>query len=585
MVDAPMGNLNVSDPHPRPALSAADYERLCLISGGLIAITGDGGVIEHVNQAWQQTLGWAPEELVGRPYDELLHPDDLEATLAILASSRESGIQDFENRYRTSGGTWRTLRWRADFRDGRWFCAAQDVTRNRQLEFDVLRDPLTGVLNRAACLDRLAHALARARRGGRAIAVLFIDLDGFKAVNDSFGHAIGDAVLTAVAQRLDDAVRRSDSLARLGGDEFVVLAEDIEAPETVERLAERIGQALREPFPVPDGAAKLGASIGVVVAGTGTAAEVLRQADVAMYRAKSGGRDRAVWFDDDLRAEVASRLELAGELRGATGRGELRVHYQPIVAVADNSIVGCEALVRWQHPRHGLLTPEAFLTIAEDEGNVVDIGAWVLEQACRQQRAWRTDGTDISVAVNVSARELSDPAYVDRVRRILDATGVPAVSLTLEVAETAVLHEAHGVARSLIALKRLGVRIALDDFGRGYSSLEHLKSLPVDVIKVDRSFVAEIHTSENDRAIVAAVVALARTTGRTVIAEGVEKDVQLRELRELGCGLAQGYTFGRPSPARELVLDGFLPHGRPGVGDPSVIREFMRQIGVSARMR
>lgn len=585
MVDVVEGNPNVSDPHPRPALSTADYERLCLISGGLIAIIGNDGVIEHVNQAWEQTLGWATGEIVGRPCEDVLHPDDVEPTRAILASSRGSGIEDYDNRYRTRDGGWRTLRWRAEYCDGRWFCVAQDVTRSRQLEADVLRDPLTGVLNRAACLDRLGHALARARRGGRAIAVLFVDLDGFKAVNDSFGHAIGDAVLTAVARRLDDAVRRSDSLARLGGDEFVVLAEDIETPATVEHLAERIGQALREPFPVPDGVVKLGASIGVVLADAGTAAEVLRQADVAMYRAKSGGRDRAVWFDDELRAEVASRLELAGELRGAPGRGELRVHYQPIVTVADTSVVGCEALVRWQHPRHGLLAPEAFLAIAEQEGNVVDIGAWVLEQGCRQQRAWRAAGSDLSVAVNVSARELSDPAYVGRVRRILDATGVDAVSLTLEVAETALLHETRGATQSLIALKQVGVRIALDDFGRGYSSLEHLKSLPVDVIKIDRSFVAEIALSEDDRAIVAAVVALARTTGRAVIAEGVESDAQLRELHELGCLLAQGYTFGRPSPARELALDGFLPSGRPGVGDPSVIREFMRHIGVPAHLR
>jgi len=572
--------------HPprRDALTAADYERLFTLSGGLITITGEDGIVEHVNPAWEQALGWRPEELVGRSFVELMHPDDLAAALAIFRS-HEPGIREFENRIATRDGSWRSLRWRAAFRDGRWYGVAEDVTHSRKLEFDVLRDPLTGVLNRAACLDRLAHALARAGRAGRSIAVLFIDLDGFKAVNDSLGHAIGDAVLSAVARRLDDAVRRSDSLARLGGDEFVVLAEDIDGPQTVDGLLERVSCALREPFEVPDGVVKLGASIGVVVAAGGTAAEVLGQADVAMYRAKADGRDRAVWFDDTLRAEVAARLQLAAELRGATARGELRLHYQPIVTVADHSVVGCEALVRWLHPRGELLTPEAFLAVAEGDGNILDIGAWVLEQACRQQRRWRRDGKDLSVAVNVSARELSDPAYVERVDRILDAIGVAPVSLTLEVTETALLHETQGAAIALVALKRLGVCIALDDFGRGYSSLEHLKSLPVDVIKVDRSFVSSIDVSEQDRAIVAAVVALARTTGRTVIAEGVETDAQLRELRELGCGLAQGFTFGAPSPAADLVLDGFLPHGRPGVGDPLVIREFMRQIGVPARLR
>jgi diguanylate cyclase (GGDEF)-like protein/PAS domain S-box-containing protein len=574
------------DPPPRRvSLSAADYEQLCTISGGLITVTGGDGILLHVNDVWEQTLGWTPEEMVGRSFEDLVHPDDLDATRAVFVDARETGVQDFESRARARDGSWRSLRWRAEFRNGRWYGVAQDVTRSRQLEFDVLRDPLTGILNRAACLDRLAHALARATRCGRPIAVLFIDLDGFKAVNDSLGHAIGDSVLASVARRLDAAVRRSDSVARLGGDEFVVLAEDVPDAETVEMLSERISGALREPFPVPEGVVKLGASIGIVVAERGSAAELLRQADVAMYRAKLTGRDRAVWFDETLRAEVEARLLLAGELRGATARGELRVHYQPIVTVSDDTVVGCEALVRWQHPRHGLLTPNAFLGIAEDEGNIADVGAWVLEQACRQQRAWRRDGNDLSVSVNVSARELSDPAYVDRVSRILQTTGVHAVSLTLEVTETALLRETEGAARVLAALKRLGIRIALDDFGRGYSSLEHLKFLPVDVIKIDRGFVAGIDVSEDDRAIVAAVAALARTTGRAVIAEGVETDAQLRELRELGCEFAQGFTFGRPSPASDLVLDGFIPHGRPGIGDPFVIREFMRQIGVPARLR
>jgi diguanylate cyclase (GGDEF)-like protein len=498
---------------------------------------------------------------------------------------RKYGVARIENRYRTRDGGWRDLCWRAELCNGRWLAVAEDITHRLALERDVLRDPLTGVLNRAALLDRLAHALARAGRGHGAVLVMFLDLDGFKAVNDSLGHAIGDSVLRSVAQRLDGEMRAVDSLARLGGDEFVIVAEDIATRDTATGLLARVRDALREPVPVGGTTVAVDASIGVVLANSHEGAdEVLHHADVAMYRAKAQGRGREVWFDDALRDEVVARVRLGRDLRGAVERGELRLHFQPLVAVSDLTVVGCEALVRWQHPDHGLLEPEVFLPIAEEDGDIVDIGAWVLEQACAQQRRWRLDGNDLAVSVNVSARELADPTYAERVAATLRTTGVESVSVALEVTETALLHDTRNAVTSLTALKKLGVRIALDDFGRGYSSLEHVKSLPVDVVKVDRTFVAGLADSDEDRAIVRAIAALAAKTGLAVIAEGVETAAQLAELRQLEGVIAQGFYFARPAPADELKLDGFLAHGRPGVGDPYVIREFMRQIGIPARM-
>jgi diguanylate cyclase (GGDEF)-like protein/PAS domain S-box-containing protein len=575
----------VPDSPAHDASAAADLERLCALTSDLLLIADERGVILHVNAAWESALGWPREHLIGRSFLGFVHPDDAEASAALLGpESRRDGIVDFENRYATRSGAWRTLCWRAHVHEGRWFAVAEDVSRRRKLERDVLHDPLTGLLNRAALFDRLAHALARAAREDRPLGVLFLDLDGFKGVNDALGHAIGDRVLAVAAQRLDAAVRRSDTVARLGGDEFVVLAEDT-GEEVVGALVERVRAALAEPMPAGDGAVTLGASIGVVLARGGHAADVLREADVAMYRAKSQGRNRAVWFDAALRGEVAERLGLASELRGARDRDELRVFFQPLVSVADEAVVGCEALVRWEHPERGLLGPDRFLPIAEADGDIVEIGTWVLEQACRQQRRWRRDAQDLSVSVNVSARELADASYADRVARVLHATGVDPVAVVLEVTETALLRDLDGAARTLTALKHVGVRIALDDFGRGYSSLEHVKALPVDVLKVDRAFVAGIDEDDEDRAIVAAVHALGREAGLTVIAEGVETMSQLACLRELGCPLAQGWWFGRPAPATALELDGFLPRGLPGVGDPFVIREFMRQIGIPARIR
>ena len=282
---------------------------------------------------------------------------------------------------------------------------------------------------------------------------------------------------------------------------------------------------------------------------------------------------------------MTARQGLAEDLRGALARHELEVYFQPIVSLRDQVAVGTEALLRWRHPVHGLLEPDAFLDIVERDGLMPEIGAWVFETACRYQRRWRRQDRDVAVSVNVSAGELGEAGYPARIAAILARTGAHAASLTLELTETTLLVETTDVASTLAELRALGVRIALDDFGRGYSSLEHLKSLPVDVIKIDRTFLEGIDESREDRAIVEAMIALARATGRSVIAEGIETEAQLLELIELGCPLGQGFYFAPAMPPDDLVLDGFVPQGRPGIGDPTAIREFMRQIGIPARIR
>ncbi|MEY2517646.1 MAG: hypothetical protein QOJ89_5004, partial [bacterium] len=328
------------------------------------------------------------------------------------------------------------------------------------------------------------------------------------------------------------------------------------------------------------------ASIGVAATNEAGASpqELVRRADVAMYRAKARGGGRWVRFDEQMAGEVDARLEVESELRHALARDELRVHYQPIVRLEDGTIVGCEALVRWQHPVRGLLGPAEFIDLAEENGLIVAIGAWVLDEACRQVAQWRSDGIDLTVAVNVSPRQVNQPDFTECVRDALFRRGVLAPSLCIEITETTALRSVERLAASLRRLKRIGVRVAMDDFGTGFSSLSHLRGVPIDVIKIDGSFVREVASAGPDRAIVAAILSLAKEMGLTVIAECIEDDTQLGALRRLGCPLGQGYHYAPPAPADDLRLTGFDARGRAGFGDPYVIREFMRQIGIPARM-
>ena len=394
------------------------------------------------------------------------------------------------------------------------------------------------------------------RRSASSIAVLFIDLDNFKVVNDSLGHGAGDELLVELGTRLRTAIRPSDTIARFGGDEFVVLCEDITSARDAVMVGQRIVEAASEPFTLAGREMFVSASVGVALAldGEATPETLLRDADVAMYRAKERGRGRVEVFDEALRARIVERLDLENGLRRALQRDELRVYYQPEMSLSDDRVVAVEALVRWQHPERGLLEPAQFVPLAEETGLIVDIGNWVLGQACAQVAQWRAAGAKLDVAVNVSAKQLIQGDIVDVVRGALASSGLPADALCLEITESAVMRDPEAALAALTLVKELGVKIALDDFGVGFSSLAQLKEmLPLHALKVDRSFISGLPDDERNSAIVAAVVMMATTLGLTAIAEGVETEAQAIQARALGCDISQGYFFTAPQPPELLV--------------------------------
>ncbi len=425
-----------------------------------------------------------------------------------------------------------------------------------QAVHEATHDPLTGLPNRTLVLDRLQQALARVGRSGVPTAVLFIDLDRFKVVNDSLGHATGDEALILISQRLRAAVRTPDTVGRLAGDEFVVICEETDCGEAF-AVAERIARAVAEPLLLAGGEAVVTASIGIVHGDIGAVAEeMLRDSDVAMYRAKERGRSRIEIFDHAMRQRMLDRLEMERDLRTAIASEQLRLHYQPIVRLADGEVVAVEALLRWERPGRGPVGPVEFIPVAEESGLILPLGQWVLGEACTQLAAWRAGGRPaLRVSVNLSARQFGDPDLVQVVAGALAAAGLSGDALCLEITESVLMEEAEATVETLRALKALGVRLSVDDFGTGYSSLGYLKRFPVDVLKVDRSFVNGLADDPEDEAIVAAVIGLAQALKLEVVAEGVETPDQLRKLRELGCDAVQGYLCGRPCPPGDLVSE------------------------------
>ena len=416
----------------------------------------------------------------------------------------------------------------------------------------VLHDPLTDLPNRALFFDRLALALARLRRHQTSIAVLFIDLDNFKVVNDSLGHGAGDRLLVELAARLRHAIRPSDTIARFGGDEFVVLCEDIHQARDAVVVGQRIVEATAAPFQLEGRDMYVTASVGVALGldSEATPETLLRDADAAMYRAKERGPGRVEVFDEALRARIMERLDLENGLRRALRGDELRVYYQPQMSASEGRIVGVEALLRWQHPERGLLEPAHFVPLAEETGMIVEIGRWVLREACRQTAEWRAAGLQLDIAVNVSARQLAQPDIVEVVQEALAESGLPPNALCLEITESAVMRDPESALATLTLVKDLGVKVALDDFGVGFSSLAQLRELlPLHALKVDRSFITGIADDDRNSAIVAAVVMMATTLGVTAVAEGVETADQAAQARALGCDVSQGFFFTAPEPA------------------------------------
>ena len=423
------------------------------------------------------------------------------------------------------------------------------------LREQALCDPLTGLANRTLLLDRTRKALAKLPRTGGTVAVLFLDLDNFKPVNDSLGHDAGDAVLAQIGSRLEAVLRPPDTLARFGGDEFVILCDALEEPRDARLIAERVLDTMAEPYHLGDRPLQMTASVGVATATEPIdATELLRKADVAMYGAKERGRARVELFDDDLRARADRRLETQLDLRDALDRGEFRLAYQPQVATEGGHITGAEALLRWEHPTRGLLTPGDFLEVAEKTGLIAPIGAWVRERAIRQLAAWDRQGTRLArLAVNLSSRDLADTGFATELAELLAAHRIDPHRLSVEVTETAILHDTDAAYDTLEALSGLGMTVALDDFGTGYSSLRHLHELPVDIVKIDRTFVMRLDRNTGGNQLVAGTLAMLSTMGLDAIAEGVETRGQLHVLRQLGCSTAQGYLFSPPVPPAELA--------------------------------
>jgi diguanylate cyclase (GGDEF)-like protein len=426
----------------------------------------------------------------------------------------------------------------------------EEITRHASLH-----DPLTGLPNRALALDRLDLALARRKREGIDVAMLMLDLDRFKIINDSLGHAVGDDLLLALASRLRGAVRPSDTVARLSGDEFVVVCERPAGVRDVVALAERIADAVSRPFALASGEHFLTASIGIAMAeaAADTSASLLRDADAAMYRAKQRGPGRYELFDATVRAQVLARLRTETELRQAIDHGRLRVYYQPILAVATGRPVAIEALVRWEHPERGLIAPLDFVPIAEETGLIIELGRHVLEAACEQGASWqRRYDPRLQMFVNVSGCQLANPLFPAEVADIASRSGMLPGTLGLEVTESVLVDETAASMTVLGNLEARGLRLVLDDFGTGYSSLSYLRRFPLDGVKVDRSFTDGLGSSRQDAAIMKAIVEMCRVLGLAVIAEGVESESQLQQLRDLGCEQVQGYLLCRPLPADEI---------------------------------
>jgi diguanylate cyclase (GGDEF)-like protein/PAS domain S-box-containing protein len=542
---------------------AERFRSLVQNSSDVIALVGRDLAIRYHTPSTQRVLGYGEDELVGVHIGALLGPEEEPLDHFMLDVCSEPGAAlSRDLLLRRKNGTMCQLEsvflnLLHDENVGGVVVTARDVTERRalqqQLAHQAFHDSLTGLANRALFIDRVTHALEMTRRSTSLVGVLFIDLDDFKTVNDSLGHAAGDELLVAVSARLLDCMRGEDTCARLGGDEFAILIENVGGPEAAIVVARRVLDALSKPMQIIGSQVSVQASVGIALGSNSVStSELLRNADLAMYRAKGDGKHRYALFEPAMHARVLERLALKAELQSAVAAQQFELHYQPIVALQSGVPVGVEALVRWNHPERGLVMPGGFVPLAEETGLILPLGRFVLRSACRQAEHWRALGhPDLGVSVNISAKQLASPHLPAEVTSALREASLAPSALTLEITESMLLDSQPVVAR-LEALKALGVRIAIDDFGTGYSSLNYLRRFPVDTLKIAKPFVDEIGARPGQRRLVEAILRLGATLGLETVAEGIEEAPQRDLLRKLHCRFGQGYLFSRPLPADEL---------------------------------
>ena len=555
----------------------ARFRTLVQHSTDLITIVDGADTIRYLSPAISRVFGHDPRELEGRAFRELVHPDDVVPMLGFLTEAARPASRATTSHWRMkhASGTWCPVESVAvnlltDESVSGLVITTRDVTQRVALEEQLVHrafhDELTGLANRALFADRVTQALLRASRDALRTAVIFLDLDDFKEINDSFGHAAGDALLMQGADRLRACLRAGDTAARLGGDEFAILLEGChDDGEEAMQVAERLANAFARPFELDEREAFSTASIGIAISsGTETGSDLLRNADLAMYLAKKRGKARVECFAAHMHLEVVERLDLLADLRYAIERNELQLEYQPIVDLETRTVSGLETLVRWDHPRRGRIAPADFIPIAEQSGLIVAIGRWVLLHACSHARHWSRSLPDllpVTVTVNLSARQLGDEHLLDDVANALRVAGLRRDQLVLELTESTLLANSEETVGILTSLKALGVRLAIDDFGTGYSSLSYLHRFPVDVLKIDKSFVHGVAGGAGANALASAVIALGNSLGLRTVAEGIEREEQFDVLHALGCKFGQGFLFSHPLPPGD-VMPYLIAHGQ-----------------------
>ena len=569
----------------------ARFRSLVQNAHDLISVLDSNAVVVYQSPSIERALGHTPEEIVGTRFDRLLVPGENNRVLHLLADGETYAGNDTEViecslRHRDGSTRQFEILHRNLLDDpavGGIVLNGRDISERKafeeQLERQAFHDPVTNLANRALFNERVRHALVRARREGARVAVIFMDLDDFKTINDSLGHAAGDEVLAEVAKRLDTSIRAADTAARFGGDEFAILLEETAGPEDAAEIAERIVELLKVPLHLDGKEIVVQASLGVAVIEDQAAVDaddLIRNADAAMYIAKRDGKGSYRLFEPEMHAEVLARLELRADVQRALVNDEFELHYQPVVNLSDSTVKGVEALIRWQHPERGQLGPDEFIPFAEATGLIVPIGRWVLREGCRQAKIIQRQAPSdppLTISINISVNQLHHSDIVADVRDALSDSGLDPASLTLEITETVMMSNADLAEQRLAELKQLGVQIALDDFGTGYSSLGYLARFPVDIIKMDRSFLVEGSVPVSS-GLATAVIGLGKTFDLDVVAEGIEFPEQWARLRELGCDLGQGFYFAKPMDSGDTIA--FLRE--PGVPSPDPSPE---QIGPS----